>query len=419
MLAPDAGGHWSGMGAIARELADRGHHVIALGTETARPLMERVGVPVVTLAEDGAVWPWNRVLGKLFALTGNRPLMVTRSWFVWQNSIVLTALPDVIRQHRFDVIVTDHALMAAGTVAAEVGVPWVTVHTTVPLAHDPDVPPLYTPWGRSRSRWHRARTRVAHAGMRRYFRPVLRRINVRRADIELDALAHLDDTVSPHAEIGQLVSELDLGRQVPPSFHYVGSLSADSVDSTAAHDFPWERLDGRPLVYASFGTVADSQNLTVVRAVVDACDGLDAVAVVALGRTGDEAAALAGEIGPTPPNVIVVGFAPQVPLLARSALFVTHAGTNSVLEAISHGVPMIAIPSSGDTPAMAARLVAAGVGVHIPARRAHPDVLRARIVCGLADAPMRERAASLSALVRDAGGAHAAATIIEGVLERA
>ena len=63
-----------------------------------------------------------------------------------------------------------------------------------------------------------------------------------------------------------------------------------------------------------------------------------------------------------PGNPIVVPVAPQLDLLSRAALTITHAGLNTVLESLSYGVPMVAIPVGNDQPGVAARIKWRGVG---------------------------------------------------------
>ncbi|MFZ0710133.1 MAG: glycosyltransferase, partial [Terrimicrobiaceae bacterium] len=53
---------------------------------------------------------------------------------------------------------------------------------------------------------------------------------------------------------------------------------------------------------------------------------------------------------------IVVPFAPQLELLRRAALTITHAGLNTALESLNQGVPMVAIPIPNDQPEVASRL---------------------------------------------------------------
>jgi hypothetical protein len=46
------------------------------------------------------------------------------------------------------------------------------------------------------------------------------------------------------------------------------------------------------------------------------------------------------QLGDVPANVMVVSYAPQIEILKRSSLCITHAGLNTVLESLSSGVPM-------------------------------------------------------------------------------
>jgi MGT family glycosyltransferase len=84
---------------------------------------------------------------------------------------------------------------------------------------------------------------------------------------------------------------------------------------------------------------------------------------------------LALSIGPTldpkqvqslPANSTVVSSAPQVELLRRSALCITHAGLNTTLESLAQGVPMVAIPVSMDQPGVAARIAYTKTGAYVP-----------------------------------------------------
>jgi len=72
------------------------------------------------------------------------------------------------------------------------------------------------------------------------------------------------------------------------------------------------------------------------------------------------------QIGSLPANCIVVKNAPQVELLKRSALCITHAGLNTALESLTQGVPMVAIPVSIDQPGVAARIAYTKTGRYVP-----------------------------------------------------
>jgi zeaxanthin glucosyltransferase len=126
--------------------------------------------------------------------------------------------------------------------------------------------------------------------------------------------------------------------------------------SRAAVPFSWEALNGKPLIYASLGTI-QNQQLEVFIRIAEACAHLDAQLVIALGGGGSP------EALPTlPGDPQVVGFAQQLELLQRAALTITHAGLNTVLESLRCGVPVVAIPIANDQPGVAARVAWSGCG---------------------------------------------------------
>jgi zeaxanthin glucosyltransferase len=121
--------------------------------------------------------------------------------------------------------------------------------------------------------------------------------------------------------------------------------------------FPWAKLNGKPLIYASLGTLVNALN-NAYRTILEAVAKFPEMEVVlSVGRNVNP-----GDLGSIPSNAVVVSIAPQIELLKRAALCITHAGLNTALEALGEGVPMVAIPIGYDQPGVAARIAYHGVG---------------------------------------------------------
>ena len=126
--------------------------------------------------------------------------------------------------------------------------------------------------------------------------------------------------------------------------------------------FPWEQISkDRPLIYCSFGSqshlIPDSNQF--FHMLVDAIAARDKwLLVLVIG-----AILSPDEFEPLPPNVIIVNTAPQLELLKKASIMITHGGFNSIKECILLGVPMIVFPLIRDHPAIAARVVYHGLGI--------------------------------------------------------
>ena len=64
-----------------------------------------------------------------------------------------------------------------------------------------------------------------------------------------------------------------------------------------------------------------------------------------------------------PGDPLVVRYAPQLEVLSRARLTLTHAGLNTVLDSIQCGVPMVAVPLTYEQPAIARRVEWTGAGI--------------------------------------------------------
>ncbi len=78
---------------------------------------------------------------------------------------------------------------------------------------------------------------------------------------------------------------------------------------------------------------------------------------------------------PLPANVSVRDWVPQLEILSRASLFITHGGLSSIRESIFHGVPMLVFPGVTDQPGNAARVQYHNLGARGNAAKITPDAL--------------------------------------------
>jgi len=137
-------------------------------------------------------------------------------------------------------------------------------------------------------------------------------------------------------------------------FVFVGS-SIEPATRSEAFDF--DRLDGRPLLYVSLGTLHHG-NTAFFRRVGEAFADYDGQVLLSVGR-GTDLTQFAG----LPGNFIVAEAVPQLRILERTHVFLTHAGLNSMHESLWSGVPMVAVPQQFEQLRNAQSMAASGAGI--------------------------------------------------------
>jgi MGT family glycosyltransferase len=218
--------------------------------------------------------------------------------------------------------------------------------------------------------------------------------------------ARITDAWSDRLQISQQPEAFEFPRrELPKHVRFVGPLRLPGGYQPVP--FPWERLDGRPLIYASLGTLQNRVAGTF-RIIAEACNGLDAQLVISTGNGVSPEA-----LGNLPGDPIVVSYAPQLDLLRRATLAVTHAGLNTVLEALATGTPMVAVPVTNEQPGIAARVVWVGAGEAIAHKHLTPQALRSAVVRVLSDPSYRTAAERVRNSIQAGGGAPRAAELIE------
>jgi UDP:flavonoid glycosyltransferase YjiC (YdhE family) len=95
---------------------------------------------------------------------------------------------------------------------------------------------------------------------------------------------------------------------------------------------------------------------------------------------------------------------------------ITHAGLNTALESLAHGVPMVAIPIANDQPGVAARLVRLGVAELVPLRELNEQSTHSAVTKVLADPAYRQAAHEWQRKIAEGQGLQRAAEIVEQAL---
>lgn len=396
-------GHLNPFLALARELQRRGHRVTVFHMPDLASSVRDEEVDFVPIgASDHPVGSLAQSLTELGRLSGFAALRFTVRAIAKTTELICRDAPQAVRDARVDMLLVDQTEPAGGSVAEHLGIPFVTLCNALALNREPDVPPPFSPWNYRKSAWARMRNTLGYAVSDRILAPVRGVLADYRRRWKLPAHKGSEDSYSQLAQISQQPREFDFPRIFLPScFHYVGPLR-----NPARHkvEFPWERLDGRPLIYSSLGTL---QNLKtdLFQCFVEACADLDVQLVIA-GRSPES-------LGPLPENVIAANYVPQLELLENASLTLTHGGLNTVLDSLSCGVPMVLVPLTYEQPAIAARVARIGAGEILPLSRLSPEGLRTEIRKITGDKTYSVNARVVAASIRTAGGVVRAVDIIQ------
>ena len=410
LFCPAAVGHLNPMCALALELQRRGHIVILFGVPDALDKVSSLNLSTLEIGTfeypRGSIDSAYRTLGKL---TGKAGLEFTINFFKRETHMFFREAPEAIRQANIDVLIIDQISSSMATVADYLGLPFVTVCNAMLINREPGVPPYSTHWAYSATPWARLRNRLGNAMVDFLTRDLWHVIVEQRRDWNLPPYQRREDAYSPLAQVCQLPEAFDFPREhLPAHFHYIGRFQDSSGTEPITFEntsFPFERLTGQPLIYASLGTL-QNQRPEIFECIAQSCLSLDVQLVISLGNPKAKLIDLPG-------NPIVVPFAPHQKLIERSHVVVTHAGMNTVLTALGCGVPLVAIPITNEQPGIASRLARTKAGKMLPLSKLSEITLRTAISEVLSESSYRNNAQQLQKIIQASGGVERVADILE------
>jgi UDP:flavonoid glycosyltransferase YjiC (YdhE family) len=359
-------GHLQPILPLARALADAGDEVLVATSAGMLPAAVRAGLALTPAGEELDAW-WRRLVQRGRGVPGDGvpPERITR-YFVPRlfaeigAASMIDDLLEVGRRWRPDLLVFDSFAFAGPLAAAVLGVPAVQHGlgpapelTTLELATDA-VSPLWRSFGRDVP---------DYAG-------VFSGLTLNVCPVALE---------SAPAPNGAAVHDLRPAQPEPAAFDHGPACLAGLPD--------------RPCVYATLGTFSNS-DAAVFRSIVDGLAAEPVNVVVTVGQGNDPAA-----LEPAPANTRIERYVPQSELLPHCTAVIHHGGSGTMLGALAHGLPQLAIPQGADNFANAQRLVACGAALCLMPGEVSPLAVRAALAELLGEPSYRDSAMKIAAQI--------------------
>jgi MGT family glycosyltransferase len=393
-----AHGHVNPMLPLIQELVSRGDEVVVYVTREFEAAIHNTGASL-RLLDDGLAIPPSVSVPQ--GVGGGQAMKQMLPVLLGIMNRSLREAPRVVEQARAeqaDCVVYDPMAVWGRAVAAKLQLPSAIFQTSFALSHSPTLkrelskdmkgpPPPRALLAMLRMLWT---SEVLH------WRHGLPRMSLKAAFTSVEDLNLIPVTrkYQPDAE------------GFDERFLFVGPSVLPRNDRG---DFPLEQLDGKPVLLISLGTTPMNQRPDFYKACFEAFRDTRWQVVMACGKGVDPAM-----LGPAPSNVLVRQRVPQLEVLERARVFLTHGGMNSTMEGLWHGVPLAVFPQFGDQPLNASRVTGLGLGVTLTAQDAlDPKTLRETIERLDTDPGYRSRLAEFQKELREAGGHRRAADALQ------
>ncbi len=419
IVSPDYASHLFPLMALARPWSEAGERVVVASGPGVAALVERAGYEWIPLvlgrgSNPGTARPDEQPSGEddnlraFFEATRAGPVAtlrlqaeLRRNDLLWRPLDTARRTIEVVDAIRPDAIVVDHLAFGATLGLRAAGIPYadaVLGHpSALPVAAErygvpPAWPTAIRPGPTEVADLERLADDVGR-GFTDAFNEALVALGAASAQVEDAFRAHGSLVLYNYpAELHDPARTAGL----PPAHAFLGSLVRDETpdEDTAA----WlARSPDRPLVVVSFGTFLSARG-DVLASVAAALQRMDFRVAFATG-SADPAS-----LGSLPRDWLVRPFLPQVALVHRAAVAVTHGGNNGVTEALAAGVPLLVLPFSTDQFTIAADLEREGLGQVADPNAVTETGLRAALAA-LLDDPLQSTAAALATSLQAEPGA--------------
>ncbi len=380
---------------LVAELTKRGHHIIYYLTDSYRAKVEATG------AEFRAYSPLVR--DDYFTsrgLDGSRPMRAAHA-LMHTTAEILPELIETAREEKPDYILFDGMCPWGQLLPRILGIPGVASLALMPIGS-----------ARQMLNWEIASTllprllmdfgvgyeakKIADALGKQYNIPSIGITGIMNGLGDL-SFSYTSKYYQPYAD------------GVSPSVRFVGRVENDPPQDES---FPLHLAGDRRIVYISLGSLIND-NMAFFKACIEAFTGAGEYVIMSTGRGISPQA-----FGTLPENIAIYDWVPQIDILKRASLFITHGGLGSISDGLYFGLPLLLVPQQDEQTMNGMRVIELGAGLMLKKNQVTAQTIREKARRLLDDPSFQRESARIGDTMREAGGVARAADEIEALLAK-
>jgi MGT family glycosyltransferase len=372
MTLVEGGGNVPPQFDLAQSLMARGHRLTILSEPCLKQAAEDIGAGFIPFTEHFTRTDRKEdFLADFDASKFNNPIF--DKVMLGPAKILVHETLRAAKAHDIDALLVDILIFPARIAAEHLNIPSVVVFHMPEFLPGRNRPPGNLgllpgkgPLGRLRDR---VLGKLVLAKLNKY-KPLLNEI---RHSLHLEDLTNTTDLIhQADLRLIQTLKSFDIPLEpAPANVRYTGPSLADPDWAAPTWENPWPGDDERPLVVISFSSTFQDQ-MGVIQNSIDALQDLPVRGLVTLGL------AIEDEQFSLPDNVKVANSVPHSAIFPLASLVITHAGHGTIMKALAHGLPLIALPMGRDQDDNAAKVALHGCGIQLK-RNASPGRIKAAV----------------------------------------
>lgn len=364
-------GHTNPTLGLAKVLVDLGHHVSYINAPDWKGKIERTGAAFIPYDD--------------YPETLSPSQKEIKSWSAAYQTVQRIGA-------NFDCLIYEMLFLPGKALADQLGIPAFRLFSTFTLNEK-----VLCDFGRTGGWYMTAIFRYPRL-CRLFSKVIQKKFGLRYGDIAKEMVYN-----APNLNFTYTVRDFQIYSNEFPdiNYKYVGPAIGDRVEQ----DFDFSKMT-KPIIYISLGTLLNT-SAAFFRKCIDAFRDEPVSVIISIGKTVKKE-----QLGEIPDNIFIYPFVPQLKILKRASLFITHGGMNSVNEALYYGTPMLVIPVGNDQPRVAQQIEDLHLGKYLKRKTLTPSILKDNAKMILQDMSYKENIIPFQQKSQAAGGNAAIAEMV-------
>lgn len=362
-------GHINPTLGLVKKLAERGNHVSYFCSEQFSEQVTTMGADWIGYSKKLDLFL------KEYRPTDKHPFFMLMEYMLLYDEVVLPEILNLVKENRYDMIICDSYFGGACFLKQMIQIPVVCSHSSFAMSHTPVPERMLVPGFHPQlDHCYQILKRICESY--KIEEPSLEQVFTSKGDLNIVYTIR-----SFNGDAG--VSE--------PDYLFNGP-SIDRIQEACNFDF--SVIGDRKLIYISLGSI-NTNFVDFYKTCISAFRDTNYYVCMSIGNKCE-----VSRLGEIPSNILVKSFLPQLEILMRTDVFITHAGFNSVNEALYFGVPMLALPQVNDQQMVAKRLASIQLGMTENINELTPEILRSKTETLIMDTKIKEKCMQFSQEMR-------------------